>query len=106
MTELTPQEIVASLPEDLRPIAEETFKRRYINVSNINALETAGVSMDFSVARVEFLIDSLMGLGVISERQKWEMSLDWERHLHAQLKAAHKAASEAMARQRLWKPGG
>lgn len=80
------QKTIGDLPVDVQPIAIEVERIRTSNAKIVEEIEAQGAEIDLVTARLEHVMNSLVELGVITEKQMWEMQLDWEKALAAQIK--------------------
>jgi hypothetical protein len=70
------------------------------NAEAIGEIERLGSGVDLSSAKSEHILNALVHLGVITETQRWEIEVDWERKLNVQLKAMRARLNEIIHAQR------
>lgn len=76
---------VSDYPWDLQPKARKVLEKRYDNVQRVERLERIGVGIDLGTARVEFLMQGLAELGVITQEQLLDLAMSWEENMALQM---------------------
>lgn len=71
---------------------------RETNSSIVREIETLGLPVEVTMARVEHFFGYLVRLGIITELQQWQEQYLWERHLKSQLVPLVQRAREAPRR--------
>lgn len=82
---------IEDLPDDIRKIAVKAQGLRQQNSQMIGEIESLGGGVDVLSAQLEHFMYSLVALGVITERNMWEISLSWETGLRPQVKSSLEA---------------
>lgn len=72
-------------PEELRPLAKRVIKKRWDNHERVGRLERQGTNLDVVMARLEFTLQQLAEIGVITQEQLLDMALQWEENFALQL---------------------
>jgi hypothetical protein len=91
---------VSELSEEDRQLAIYAMQMRDKNAEAIGEIERLGSGVDLSSAKSEHILNALVHLGVITETQRWEIEVDWERKLNVQLKAMRARLNEIIHAQR------
>ena len=76
------------LEPETREIAVFASQMRERNAATIAEIEAMGGGVDVATARLEHILFSLVELGIITDKQLWQMQADWEKALKAQLRQA------------------
>jgi hypothetical protein len=67
-------------------LARQALEKRKKNSDHVGSLEQQGVGLDLTVPRLEFTLNYLVKVGVLTEQQMLECNLAWEEDLAKQLK--------------------
>lgn len=91
---------VSEYPEELQPKARRVLEKRVDNHRRIGGIEQKGVAIDLGTARVEFLMQGLAEIGVISQDQLLDLAWSWEENLALQIAQVEDRIDMQMRQQR------
>ena len=88
------------LETDVQKLVDETQALRNINQKLNAEIELMGGSIEVGAARVEHLLSCLLNIGLITEKNIWEINRDWELSVRPQLRECRNKMLEVAQQQK------